>query len=295
VGQLNNKPKKIFSRRKFLARAGTGIAGTIALLYFGRSVIRRELSGFVAEMEMPSGISDFDPSLWFEINADNTITLKSPKVEMGQGIFTGFAMLAAEELDIALDKIKVVHATSLNGIVASTGVSNSTSTLYVNIREVAATLRETLKLEASKLWGVTIALISTKDGMLLADGKEMTYADLAKQASQWEIAKTPPLRPATSFKYVGKEQKRIDVLDKVLAKPIYGIDTSLPNMVYGAVLYSPYFNGKLKNTDTSSAKNTDGVLTIVEDKEWIGVIANTRYAAETALSKVKAIWDYSPN
>lgn len=289
----DKKPKKSFSRRKFLARTGTGLAGTIALLYFGRSIIRRELANFVSEMDMPLGISDFDPHLWFEINADHTITLKSPKVEMGQGIFAGFAMLAAEELDIALDKVKVVHANSATGIASNTGASTSTATMYVAIREVAATLRETLKLAAAKLWGIKPESVSTKDGILSAGGKSISYADLAKQTSKWETAKTPALRPASSFKYVGKKYARLDLTDKVLAKPIYGIDMVLPNMVYGAVLYSPYISGVLKSADLSAAENATGVLKVVKDKEWIGVVANTRFAAENALNKVKATWDYN--
>ena len=290
----DNKPKKKFSRRKFLTRAGIGLAGTMAALYFGRSPIRRGISGIAAEIDLPSGILNFDTDMWFEINNDNTITLKSPKVEMGQGIFTGFAMLAAEELDVALDKIKVVHASTLNGAsdLAGTGGSSSTTSLYKNIREVAATLRETLKLATSKIWGVEPSAISTKDGILTAGDKSITYAELAKQTTDWKAAKTPALRPASQFKYVGKEQNRIDLRDKVLAKPIYGIDTDLPNMVYGSVLYSPYIGGTLKKADVSDAKKAAGVLAVVEDKDWIGLVANTRYAAEMAIQKIKAEWDY---
>lgn len=291
--QSSSKPKKKFSRRKFFTRAGSGIAGTIALLYFGRSTIRRALSGFAAEMEIPSDISDFNPTLWFEVNSDNTVTLKSPKVEMGQGIFTGFAMLAAEELDIQLDQIKVIHASSFNGIISNTGVSNSTSSLYEDIRKVAATLRETLKLAVAKLWNVDPTSVSTKDGMLSTTGKNMSYAELAKFITKWEIAETPPLRPVSSFKYVGTEQKRMDLLEKVLAKPIYGIDTVLPNMVYGAVLYSPYIRGTLIRAETDSAQTSEGVIGLIQDEGWIGVVADTRYNAENALSKVKAVWDYN--
>jgi isoquinoline 1-oxidoreductase subunit beta len=292
----DNKPKKKFSRRKFLTRAGIGLAGTMAALYFGRAPIRRGISDFETDFDVPSGVLNFDTNLWFEVNNDNTITLKSPKMEMGQGIFTGFAMLAAEELDVALDKIKVVHATSLTGAAdyAGTGGSSSTTSLYKNIREVAATLRETLKLAASKIWSVDPSAISTKDGVLTAGGKSMTYADLAKQTTDWKAAKTPELRPASQFKYVGKEQKRIDLNDKVLGKPIYGIDTDLPNMVYGAILYSPFIGGKLKKADVSEAKKAAGVLTVLEEKDWIGVVANTRYAAEMAVEKINAEWDYAP-
>lgn len=291
----DKKNKKGFSRRKFLAISGSGLTGVLALLYFGRQPIRRKISDIASEMEIGADVSDLDPKLWFELNADNTITLKSPKVEMGQGIFTGFAMLAAEELDIQLDKIKVVHANSKNGVLSNTGVSNSTSSFYVIIREVAATLRETLKLQASKLWDIPVSSISTKDGMLISADKKISYADLAKQISKWEIAEKPILRSSNNFKYVGKEVKRIDLPDKILGKPIYGIDVTLPDMVYGAVLYSPYFNGKLESVDTSNAKNTKGVLKIVEENTWIGVVATTRFVAETAVERIKADWDFDPN
>jgi isoquinoline 1-oxidoreductase subunit beta len=288
-----NTPKKTFSRRKFFTRAGIGLAGTAALLYFGRSPIRRGISGIAADLDLPSGVLNFDTDMWFEINPDNTITLKSPKVEMGQGIFTGFAMLAAEELDMPLDKIKVVHGTTLNGAadLAGTGGSSSTTSLYKNIREVAATLRETLKLAASKIWKVDPSVISTKDGVLSANGQTMTYAELAKQTTDWKAAKTPELRPESQFKYVGTEQKRIDLHDKVFGKPIYGIDVDLPNMVYGAVLYCPYIGGSLKKADINEAKNSANVIKIVEHKDWIGVVANTRYAAEKAVEKINTEWN----
>jgi isoquinoline 1-oxidoreductase subunit beta len=288
-----NKPKKTFSRRKFFTRAGIGLAGTAALLYFGRSPIRRKVSDIATDLDLPSGVLNFDADLWFEINTDNTITLKSPKVEMGQGIFTGFAMLAAEELDIPLDKIRVVHATSLNGAsdFAGTGGSSSTTSLYKNIRQVAATLRETLKLNAAKLWQVDPSVISTKDGVLSANNQQMTYAELAKKTTDWKTAKTPELRPESGFKYVGTEQKRLDLHDKVFGKPIYGIDADVPNMVYGAILYCPYIGGNLIKADVSAAKSAPNVLKVVQEKEWIGVVANSRFAAEKAVQLIEAEWN----
>jgi isoquinoline 1-oxidoreductase subunit beta len=288
-----NKPKKTFSRRKFFTRAGVGLVGTAALLYFGRSPIRRKISGIAADLDLPSGVLNFDTDMWFEINPDNTVTLKSPKAEMGQGIFTGFAMLAAEELDVTLDKIKVVHGSTANGAVdlAGTGGSSSTTALYKNIREVAATMRETLKLAASKIWNVDPSVIQTKEGVLSANGKTMTYAELAMQTTAWKAAKTPALRPESGFKYVGTEQKRVDLHDKVFGKPIYGIDVDLPNMVYGAILYCPYIGGSLKKADVSAAKNAPNVLKVVEHKDWIGVVASSRYAAEKAVEKINVEWN----
>lgn len=290
------KPEKAFSRRKFLARSGAAIAGSLALLYFGRAKIRSGLSQLAAETTFGSGITDFDPTVWFAVNADNTITLRSPKVEMGQGIFTGFAMLAAEELDVAVDAINVVHASTITGPQSSagTGMSNSTASLYVNIREVAATLRETLKLAASGLWAVPVTDIQTADGFVYAGTHKTSYAGIAGQIKTWKIAKTPPLRPASSFKIIGKEHKRVDLADKIRGKAMYGIDTEVPGMVYGAVLYSPYFDGELKAADTSLAEKATGVLKVVQDKRWVGVVATTRFAAEKALTQIKADWSFEP-
>ncbi|WP_229201911.1 xanthine dehydrogenase family protein molybdopterin-binding subunit [Arsenicibacter rosenii] len=269
----------------------------MALLYFGRSKIRSGLSKLAAETTFGSGITDFDPTVWFAVNADHTITMRSPKVEMGQGVFTGFAMLAAEELDVAVDTIKVMHASTSAGpqSTAGTGMSNSTASLYVNIREVAATLRETIKLAASTLWKVPVTALQTADGFVYAGTYKASYADIAKQTKTWQVAQTPPLRPASSFRIIGKEQKRVDLDDKILGKADYGIDTDIPGMAYGAVLYSPYFGGELKTADTSLAEKAPGVLKIVPDKRWIGVVATTRFAAEKALTQIRADWSFEPD
>jgi isoquinoline 1-oxidoreductase subunit beta len=118
---------------------------------------------------------------------------------------------------------------------------------------------------------------------------------LAAKTTAWKSAKTPALRPESQFKYVGTAQPRVDLHDKVFGKPIYGIDADLPNMVYGAVLYSPYIGGKLKKADVAAAKSAPNVLTVLEQKDWIGVVANTRYAAEKAVEKINAEWDYPAN
>ncbi|CCH53025.1 isoquinoline 1-oxidoreductase, beta subunit [Fibrisoma limi BUZ 3] len=297
MAQPTDKPKKGFSRRKFLARSGATIAGSLALLYFGRSNIRSGISQLAADVKFDAGITDFDPMLWFEVNEDNTITLRSPKIEMGQGVFTGFAMLAAEELDLPIDNIKVVHASTSTGpqSTAATGLSNSTASLYTPIREVAATLRETLKLAASKAWGVPISGIQTANGVLTAGSRRASYAEIAGQTQTWEIAKTPALRPASSFKIIGKAQKRIDLPEKIMGEAVYGIDTDIPGMLYGAVLYCPYVGGVLKTADTTLARTNPAVLSVVQDKNWIGVVAKTRFAAEKAIAGIKATWDFEPN
>lgn len=289
---MKKDEKKSISRRKFLIRSGIGLAGASALLYFGCTPIRRAIGSTAAEMDLPSGILSFDTDLWFTLEKDNTLTIRSPKVEMGQGIFTGLAMLVAEELDMDMQQIKVIHASTQNGAAdfAGTGGSSTTTSLYVDLREMAATLRETIKQAASKQLNIPTDQLITKSGKVIYANGEMTYSEIALKSPDWKIAKTPELRPEKEFKIIGTSQKRVDLEDKVLGKPIYGIDVDLPEMVYGQIVYSPFLGGKMGKVDTKEAQKVKGVLTIHQDKEWIGVVAKNQYAALKAAKLIQVDW-----
>jgi isoquinoline 1-oxidoreductase beta subunit len=289
----NKTTKKKFSRRKFLQGGAIILGGTIVTTYLSRSPIRRFLAQTIENLDVQSMISTYKPSFWFEILLDNTILLKSPKVEMGQGIFTGFAMLAAEELEVPLEQIRVEHANTTTGPVdrVNTGGSNSTSSLYESIREVAATMREMLKTAAAEKWGVDAGKIAVQKGVLTFENQTMTYAEVVKSTEKWKVPKMPELKPASEFKYVGKEVKRIDLQPKVLGKPIYGIDHTFPEMLYAVLLQSPYIGGILKKVNTRAAAEVPDVVKIIEEKEFVAVVANNRYAAQTALDAIEAEWE----
>ena len=289
----NIKTKKTFSRRKFLQRGGIVLGGTLVATYLGRGMIRRNIAQMVEGMDLPGQFSTFKPDFWFEVLADNTILLKSPKIEMGQGVFTGFAMLAAEELEVGLDQVKVEHANTTTGSIDAigTGGSTSTSNLYKPLREVAATMREMLKEAAAKQWGVKASDIKVENGVMTNGDKKMTYAEVSKTTKERTVPKTPALKPASEFKYVGKDVKRIDLKPKVLGKSLYGIDQSMPGMLYAVVLKSPYINGTIKTLDTKEAEKTDGVLKIINLPDLIAVVAKNRFAAESGLKKIEAEWN----
>lgn len=287
-----NKKKK-FSRRKFLQRGAIIFGGTVVATIASKGPIRRFLVQKVENMDTPLLLSNFDPTFWFEIMPDNTILYKSTKLEMGQGIFTGFAMLAAEELEVSPDQIKVVHANTANGVEDSlgTGGSNSTLTLFKPIREVAAMMREMLKTEAAKQWGVPIAAIKVENGLITSGNHKATYYEISTSTKEWKVPETPTLKPTSAFKYVGKASKRIDLKPKVMGKPIFGIDQTLPAMLYAVILQSPYIGGTLKSVNTKEAAKVKDVVQIIEEKDLIAVVAKNRYAAETGLQKIEAAWD----
>jgi isoquinoline 1-oxidoreductase subunit beta len=292
----NHKPS---SRRNFLQRGAIVLGGAVVATYAGCSPLRRYIAQTAETIDFPSIISSYQPDFWFQMLADNTILLKSPKIEMGQGIFTGFAMMAAEELDVPIEQIKVEHASTASGIIdkLATGGSNSTLSLFKSIREVAATMREMLKEAAATQWGIKAADISTQNGIMTAGSKTMTYAQAAATTKEWKVPKTPTLKPASAFKYIGKAVKRVDLQPKVMGTAKYTIDSKLPDMLYGLILKSPYINGTLKTLDTKEAEKTNGFVQIVRlnnkaiKGDIVAVIAKNQYAAETALGKIQATWD----
>ncbi len=289
----NNEIKKGSSRRKFLKRGAIVLGGAIVASYAGCSPMRRFVAQKVENMDFPASLSSLAPDFWFEVLADNSVLLKSPKMEMGQGIFTGYAMMAAEELGVALEQIKVVPANTITGATDAlgTGGSNSTSSLFKPIREVAATMREMLKLAAAKQWGVNASDIKVENGVMTAAGKSMTYAEVSKTTKEWTVPKTPALKPQSEFKFIGKDVKRIDLKDKVMGKPIFGIDQSIPNMVHAVALQSPYIGGTIKTINVKNAENTEGVIKVIQDKDLIAVVAKSRHIAEMAMDKIEAEWD----
>jgi isoquinoline 1-oxidoreductase subunit beta len=298
----NSNDKKPSSRRNFLKKGVIVMGGMVAATYLGRNPLRRFAAQTAESMDLPAIISSFQPDFWFEVLADNTILMKSPKVEMGQGIFTGFAMLAAEELDVDLSQIKVEHAnTTHNGIIDlfGTGGSNSTLALYKPIREVAATMREMLKAAAAKKWGVKSSEISTQSGQLSAGNNKATYAEIANGTKEWDIPKTPTLRPESAFKYIGKDVQRVDLQAKVNGTAEYAIDIELPDMLYAVLADAPYIHGIIKSVNNSDTiAGMKNIVTVVHHKNvdvpqesWVAVVAKSRYAAEMGAKALEITWE----
>lgn len=289
----DKKSKKV-SRRKFLVRGGLGTLGVLALgTYIFRNPMRRMMLGMAEAMIPPYNGTGTEANLWFEITKDNKVLLHSPKVEMGQGTFTSLAQMVADEMDVTIDQVIVKGAETATGIVdgMSTGGSLSVASLWQPLREIAATMREMVKGEAAKKMGVDAANLSIKDGVFSGGGKTMTYADAASGVTNWTVPSTPPLRPTSEYKYVGKPIKRIDLAPKVYGDPIFGMDAEMPNMLHAAVIRPQSVGAKFKSADTSAAEKMPGVVKVMQMDDWVGVIAESYPQALAAKRKIKVDWD----
>jgi isoquinoline 1-oxidoreductase beta subunit len=287
----NNKQ---VSRRKFLVRAGIGTLGVVALgtLVF-RNSVRRKIYELSETLVPPYSGTGTEANLWFEITKDNQVIIYSPKVEMGQGLFTGLAQIAADELDVDIAQIQVVAAATITGIVdgLSTGGSISVASLWQPLREMAATIREMVKGEAAKKMGLEASSLTTSKGIVSGAGKEMTYAQAVADVTEWKLPKTPELRSIKHYKHVGKPIKRVDLVPKVLGDPIFGMDAEMPGMLHACIVRKEHIGATLKTVDASKAEQMPGVVKVVKMEDWVGIVATSFPEALAAKEKLTIEWD----
>ena len=289
----SNKPESK-SRRKFLVRGGLGTLGVLALgTYVFRNPMRRTMYAVSETLVPPYSGTGTRANLWFEITKENNVILHSPKVEMGQGTFTAFAQIVADELDVNINQVIVKCADTATGIVdrLSTGGSLSVAQLYMPLREMAATMRETIKQEAAKKMGVSAGAIKTANGVLSVEGKQMKYAEAVTDIKELSLAATPELRPFSTYKHIGKPVPRTDLHDKIIGAPIFGMDAQMPDMLHATVIRPEHIGATLKSADTDEAEKMPGVVKVVKIDGWVGIIAKSYAEALAAKRKVIVEWD----
>jgi isoquinoline 1-oxidoreductase beta subunit len=289
--------KKV-SRRKFLVRGGLGTIGVLAVgTYLFRNPIRRGIFSALEDGGASYAGDTSTPVIWFEVTSENKIVLHSPKVEMGQGTFTSLAQMAADELEVSIEQMKVVHADSASGNMDSFGTGGSTSVaaLWIPLRELAATMREMIKNKASERIGVLPSDLSIENGVVSGGGKAMSYANIVDGVDEWEVPDTPILKDIKDYKFIGKPIPRVDLKDKVFGAPIFGMDATLPNMVYGAVVRSSSIGATYIDADISKAEEMPGVIKVIKEPDFVGVVANSLIEAENAKNAIVVDWKVERN
>ncbi len=255
--------KKGMSRRRFFVTAGLGSLGVLGLgTFLFRNSLRRSVVELAETLVPPYSGEGTEVTLWFEITKDNRVRFHCPKVEMGQGSFTGLAQIVADELDVEVSQIDVIAASTSTGIIdgMSTGGSLSIASLWQPLRELAATMREMVKAAAAAQLGVDSAGLTTQSGIVTSGSTTKTYAEIAAAVSTWDVPSTPELRPVDAYKSVGKPVPRVDLIPKVFGAPIFGMDASLPNMLY-AVITRPHILGATPaRVDVVDAEKMPGVI-----------------------------------
>lgn len=300
---------KTVARRTFLI-GSSAVAGGVA---FGVYSYKKPLSNPVK-----IGLQDGEAALTPFVKVDQDgVTLITPRADSGQGAYSVQAYLLAEELDVDPKTVRQSPGRPskayYNGAVLDeaapgmghiigkmlglqiTGGSSTVPDMYDRLRHAGAVARETLKLAAAKTYSVDVSTLSTADGhVLLASGERIPYAALAAKAAEINPVKVKTLRPASSWRYLGKEVLRTDMVEKSTGRQMYGIDLEFENMVHATVRANPGMGGAVRSYDASKAQTMRGVLKIMPIAHGVAVIADNTWRAFQAANALNIDWGPAP-
>lgn len=238
-----------------------------------------------------------DYNAFLQIAEDGSVRCYTGKIEMGQGPITSLPQMMADELNVPLEKIKMIMGdTDLCPYDAGTWGSQTTQTFGPAMRAAAAEARGVLVDLAAVSLGVPATQLEVKDGIVI-DTKnpknKVSYAQLAKgkKLEKYLDAK-PSVEEHTKFTYVGKPYKHADALVKVTGQAKYTGDLKLPGMVFARILRPPSHGAKLTTVDVSGAEQVQGTQ-VVRDGDFIAVLNENQDRANEAIVKIKAEYSFN--
>jgi nicotinate dehydrogenase subunit B len=234
-------------------------------------------------------------STWVRVSSEGQVMISPGKVEIGQGIVTALAQIAADELDVDISRVHMIRpstAASPNEGVTSGSLSVQQSGRA--IRHACAEIRQIFLDAASDRLGVGSNALDVKDGTISGPGNVSTsYWELAAEVSLDRDA-TPGAMPkkSTQRDLVGSSIPRLDIPDKVFARPRFIHDFTLTRMLHGRVLRPELSAAKLVNLSEDDARAVAGLVAVVRDGNFAGVVSETEDGAEAALGALRrdAAW-----
>jgi CO/xanthine dehydrogenase Mo-binding subunit len=205
-------------------------------------------------------------SRWITVGTDGTVGVRVGKVELGQGILTALGQVAAEELDVPLDRVRMLPAHTVHG--PDEGLTAGS----MSVIEAAPALR------------LVCANVRARHVAAGDPDYRRTDVDLDVDADP-----SVPLVDPAAYRLVGTAAARVDLPDKIAGRPRFIADLRLPGQLFGRVLRPPSPAARLESVDETVVD--DGVR-VVRDGSFIGVIADDEFAADSAVEKLRraATW-----
>lgn len=311
------------ARRTFL----TGSIATAGGVAFGVYMYRRPSANPLA-----AGLHEGEAALTpYVLIRPDGVTLITPRADLGQGAAHVQALLIAEELDIEIDQVGLdpgppsaaYYNTALSrealpfastnesrlaetartlmdapikflGI-QITGGSTTVPDGWQKLRVAGAVARETLKAAASLETGLPVSDLRTRGGaVLLPDGTRLPYTGLAARAAEIDPVTDVTLRDPSAWRLIGKPTMRSDITAKSTGQQLYGIDVTLPGMLFAALRTNPRQGGEMLGYDASRAETMRGVHKIVPVTGGVGVLADNSWRAMRAVEAISIDWGPAP-
>ena len=293
-------------RRQFLrvsALAGGGLLlGTFLDLSGSEELLAAGAS------KAPAG--EFTPNAFIRLSPDGSVTIVAKNPEVGQGVKTMLPMLIAEELDVDWANVKVeqVGLDTTKFTNQSAGGSTATPNHWLPLRRVGAAARAMLVGAAAQTWNVPASECETSSATVkhAPSGRTLKYVDLLDRAATIPAPALDQvaLKDPKSFRIIGTRVRGVDNHAIVTGKPLYGIDVTLPGMLYAVYEKCPVFEGSVKSANLDEIRREPGVrhAFVVERVGTspagllggVAIVADSWWLAQSARRKLKVEWDEGP-
>ena len=308
---------RTWTRRAFIG-AGTVAGGGFVLGVAGLALAPNRLGAK----------SDGELNTWITVTPDALVTILIPHCEMGQGAQTALAMMAAEEMGADWAHVRIREAPALDayaneyvirafadvpvpgsmtrgfdygtyriarwfGLQVTGGSSAVRGTGVYGMTVAGAAAREMLIGAAARRFGVSPSECDARDSRVVhrASNRSAAFAELAEDAARMPVPTRPALEPPDRYTIRRTAKPRLDIPSKVDGSAVYGIDFTLPGMLYAAVEIAPVHGGKLVSVDTAPAQSMPGVTRVVRLTEAVAVVADSYWRAHKALAALKPEFD----
>ena len=229
-------------------------------------------------------------SSWVKFTGEGRVAISPGKVEIGQGIVTALAQIAADELDVEIGRIEMIRASTATS--PNEGVTSGSLSVQQSgraLRHVCAEVRQRFLAAASERLGVDAAQLRVDDGTISGPGNVRTsYWELSDDVSlDHDATAGPAAKPAATRHVAGHSIQRVDIPDKVFARPRFIHDHALSGLLHGRVLRADVSGARLIALDEGAAHAASGLIAIVRDGSFAGVVAESEVAAEIALGALR--------
>lgn len=237
---------------------------------------------------------------WIRLDTNGHVTVLTGKMELGQGVRTALMQMAAEELDVDMNRVHIITAdTGQTPNERYTAGSASIESSGKSIRNAAAEARRKLLDMAAIKLQAPVSSLSVENGIVTVAGtkKTVSYWELLQgKRIEGEVTGEATLKDPSTYKLVGSAYPREDIVAMATGMPSYVQDMRLPGMVHGRVVRPPVYQAKLLSLPMEKAKAIPGVLKVVKNGSYVAVIAAQEYHAIKAVQSIwqMAVWEKKP-
>jgi isoquinoline 1-oxidoreductase beta subunit len=292
------------NRRDFLKLVAASTGGLVLAVYLEGCASAPTPEPATVTPALPTATAtplppkDWAPNIFLKVDANGILTVTAFRSEMGQGIRTALAMLAADELDVEWARVRIEQAPADSKYGNQlTGGSESISGYADSLRTAGAVARQMLVNAAAQFWGVDAAGCRTESGQVFhPDGvQKRAYGELVEAAAKLELPRGVKVKDKSQFRLIGTGIGHWDAPKIVTGQAVYGLDVRLPGMFFAAIARCPVFEGKFDRYDDTVAKAVPGVKQVVALDDRIAVVAENSWAAIRGRDALNVTWNEGKN